>query len=103
MEADENLACAKVLSLILGLWFYRVAHAKAFDPRRRPQDRKKALRKLWEYHHLLLDCVINESMDGVLFSDPEWDFPFSPKAKYKPDTVETSRQIYFQKMRGKGK
>ena len=92
---DENLVCAETVSLILSLWFCRTARAKAYDPRRRPADRRKVLRRLQHYYWLLIACATDESMDDDLFPEQDWDNPFSGQARYEPDETEKSRQKFY--------
>lgn len=95
-EADENLAAARVVSLILTLWFYRVARAKCYDPRRPVKGRRESLKRLVEYNHLLADCLVDESRDGEFFPEQEWDMPFGKTTRYTPDDAELERQRYSE-------
>ena len=94
---DENIVCAKLLSLIFSLWACRIIRAKAYDPRRPVKQRRRALRKLVQYHHALLECMVDESKDSEFFPAQEWDSPFSSKARYEPDSMEQLRQAYANK------
>ena len=95
--ADENIAHARVLSLILTLWTCRIIRAKSYDPRRDPKDRKRIMKRGELYHHALLECIADESNDSKYFPAQEWDYPFSRKVRHEPDEMEKKRQAYVKK------
>ena len=78
---DENMSSAQAMSLVLTLWTCRIRRAKAYDPRRPVELRKKAMERLSLYHHSLLECMMNEANDANYFPGQEWDCPYSPNAK----------------------
>lgn len=80
-KMDENIIVSSLVSLILTLWSCRVRRAKSYDPRR-PLDVRRAMTgRLYDYHHALLDCIVNEASDHHYFPAQEWDPPFAPGAK----------------------
>lgn len=100
---DENIAVAKVLSVLLTLWVYRISRAKAYDPRRPIKVRKQAIDRTSQYALLLMQIVTDESVDPVYFPVQEWDPPYSKTARYEPDTAEMNRQEYRRKRKTKRK
>lgn len=80
-KLDENIICSSLLSLILTLWSCRIKRAKAYDPRRPVEIRKRMLKRANEFHAALLACMTDESHDHEYFPKQEWDPPFAPGAE----------------------
>ena len=75
---DENILCSSIMSIILTLWSCRIIKAKAYDQRRQLEARQKMMSNLNDYHHALLDCMVNETMDHLFFPKQQWHPPFIP-------------------------
>ena len=87
-KADENIAVARTMAVILALWTARILRAKAYDVRRTLEDRKQLLEKLREFSTMLNECLIDESMDPVYFSAQDWRSPYDPAESLIHDVEE---------------
>ncbi len=76
-KVDENIVCAKLLSIILTLWTSRIVRAKAHDPRRKGDDRRAMLLRQKDYVSAIAQCLTDQSHDHLFFPDQEWEDPFS--------------------------
>lgn len=91
---DPNLAMSQILSMVLGLFFARIARAKAHDNRRPIEDRQHAIAAAGWYS-LYLDQITHSSIrDHEYFPKQGWDDPHLPTATYKPDAAQLSRAGY---------
>jgi len=93
-EADENILVAKLLSIVLVLWSYRIGRAKCHDPRRPVKQRRQGLERAVAFGSLIAKCLLDETHDPRFFPAQEWDVPHSSHARYEPDEVELKRQKY---------
>jgi hypothetical protein len=93
-SADENIAIAKIVSLLLLLWSYRVGRAKCHDPRRPVKQRRQGLEKTVVFGSLVTECLLDETHDPQYFPAQDWDVPHAKNARYDPDEMELKRQAY---------
>lgn len=91
---DENIAAARCMTLILGLWSTRIIRAKAYDPRRPLKARRAMMLSFAQQQRALLECVADESEDPRLFPAQSWDNPLAKDASYTPDELELKRQKF---------
>lgn len=98
VQYDENIALSKFMGLILAMWSYRIGRAKCYDCRRQLRARRESMKRLMNYPILLMECLMDESLDHVYFPAQGWDPPFPKEAKYTPDEGERKRQAYYKKV-----
>ena len=79
-KMDGNIICASLAGLIFTLWSCRIIRCKSYDGRRRVEDRRRMMHSLNRLHHMLLECMVNESRDHVYAPAQGWDPPFPPGA-----------------------
>lgn len=74
---DDNMSTSLVVAAILTTWTMRLAHTKAYDPRRPIALRRKALARARSNAAALVDCIYDESRDPEYFELPVWDNPMA--------------------------
>lgn len=80
VHGDENMGAAYVVSLILATWWSRLAHTKAYDPRRPIHLRRQALTIHAYGQSTLVAAILDERHDPEMFKLPHWDNPYDPEA-----------------------
>lgn len=76
-----NMRAAVVLGHLLCLWAFRTARAKAYDPRRPADVRRKAM-DTWVWNAMeLTTALLDEREDADFFPGQDWDAPCQPKAR----------------------
>jgi hypothetical protein len=78
---DENMGLAAALGMILVAWYVRVQRAKAMDPKRPVELRKKALERGAAYVAEINKVMHDDSIDPIVWPGQEWENPFHPKAR----------------------
>lgn len=80
-DRDENMGLAAVLGMVLVAWYVRLHRAKAFDPNRPVELRKKALAQVNVYVGELVRVCFKDSMDPFAFPGQEFENPYVPNAR----------------------
>jgi hypothetical protein len=77
---DENMQIGLIMATILSVWTIRLAHTKAYDPRRPISLRQQALDSYTNSQAVLFSAVTDERRDADYFRLPRWDYPYDPEA-----------------------
>ena len=75
---DGNMRMAAILSYVLALWFFRIARAKSYDPRRPVKHRKAAYLGQLKFATAMFHAIVDESEDPEFFPGQKWESPFDP-------------------------
>ena len=79
---DGNMRIAYLVSFVLGTWYARVHHSKAFDPHRPRKVRQDAYASWRSAVMNLVASLVDESRDPKVFNGiPFYENPFDPKTK----------------------
>lgn len=79
-DYDENMALAQTLGTILFVWYASVQRAKAYDPNRPLELRRKAFVKRREKIALLMDAIHDDELMTEVFSGQFWNLPYGKNA-----------------------
>lgn len=83
-EYDENMAAATALAIVLARWAVRIQRAKAFDPSRPIELRRRGLAAATVKARALEDAAYlpdqPEPVDTLYFPGQQWEDPFDRDA-----------------------
>lgn len=77
---DGNMRSALVLSYVLGLWYFRLHHAKIHDARRPIAIRQSAYLQWLDNVSAFALIPVDSSDDAAYFGGQDFESPYSPAA-----------------------
>ena len=78
---DGNMRLAALIGIVLTNWVARLSRAKAYDPNRPLNLRRKALRSHQKIVMAVISAVTDEQKDHRYCPGQEWNPPYGPQAR----------------------
>jgi hypothetical protein len=76
---DENMRSSWILATVLAMWASRLSRAKAHDPRRVLELRRRASGKHRAHAAAVVDALYDETQDAAYMDQP-WEYPHAKGA-----------------------